>query len=73
MHYRAYPSPAYKYLNFRHTQTLIKTLRGEHSKSQQATDKTEISARENTWYIVGHGRHDDKIAKIAPKNELKSV
>ncbi len=34
---------------------------------QISTNKTEISARENTWYIVGHGRRDDKIAKMAPK------
>ena len=56
---------------------LDKTLRrtqqiSTSNRTQQiSTNKTEISARENTWYIVGHGRCDDKIAKMAPKNELK--
>ena len=79
MHYRAYPSPASVYLNFRHTQTLIKTLRrtqqiSTSNRTQQiSTNKTEISARENTWYIVGHGRRDDKIAKMAPKKRAEKV
>ncbi len=56
-------------LNFRHTQTLIKTLRrtqqiSTSNRTQQiSTNKTEIAARENTWYIVGHGRHDEQNSK----------
>ena len=60
-----------------HTNLDKKTLRrtqqiSTSNRTQQiSTNKTEISARENTWYIVGHGRRDDKIAKMAPKKRAE--